>query len=184
MPLNIPTITRDDVSFGPAILFLGLAGATPLVDIGAISEDGITLESTSEMADLVQGNPKLVELSINQAQNAMLRVTGMEWKFDNFARALNSGVTTVSASEETFAWGGEPCPVEVALHVQHQMCRTGHTMNLYVWRAVGEGNLALPFIHDFHNFEFTWKAQRAATEWDGTTLPVREQLWRVQRVKL
>ena len=48
MPLNLPTIDRDSISFGPGRLFLGAAGTTPTTDVGAITEDGITVEFASE----------------------------------------------------------------------------------------------------------------------------------------
>ena len=181
MPLNLPTIDRDSISFGPARLFLGLAGATPTVDVGAITEDGVSVEFASEMRDIMQGNPKLPELTFIQSQNVMVKVTSIEWDFDHLAYALGAGNTTVSPTLATFGFGGEPCATEVALHVQHQMCRSGNTINVYVWRAVGEGNVTLPFTHDEHQFEFTWKALRAATDWAGASLPSDEQLIAILR---
>lgn len=181
MPLNLPTIDRDSISFGPARLFLGLAGATPTTDVGAITEDGISVEFASEMRDIMQGNPKLPELTFIQSQSVMVKVTSIEWDFDHLAYAMGAGNTTVSPTLSTFAFGGEPCVTEVALHVQHQMCRSGNTINVYVWRAVGEGNVTLPFTHDEHQFEFSWKALRADTDWAGASLPSDEQLVAILR---
>lgn len=181
MPLNLPTITRDDISFGPARLFLGAAGATPTVDVGAISEDGISVEFASEMREIMQGNPKLIELKFIQQQGVNLKLTSIEWNFDNLAFALGAGNTSASGTFEKFAYGGEPCPTELAIHVQHQMCRSGDTMNVYVWRAVGEGNTTLPFTHDEHAFEYTFNAMRSATDWAGNTLASDEQLIQVLR---
>jgi hypothetical protein len=181
MPLNLPTIDRNSISFGPGRLFLGLAGATPTTDVGAITEDGVSVEIASEMRDIMQGNPKLPELSFIQSQNVMVKVTSIEWDFDALAYALGAGNTTATVSLETFSFGGEPCPTEVALHVQHQMCRSGNTINVYVWRAVGEGNVTLPFTHDEHQFEYNWKALRAETDWAGASLPSDEQLMAVLR---
>ena len=181
MPLNIPTVDRDSISFGPARLFLGAAGATPTVDVGAITEDGVTVEFASEMKDITQGNPKLPELSFIQSQNVMVKVTSIEWDFTSLSYALGAGNTSASGTFEAFAFGGEPCPTEVALHVQHQMCRSGNTLNVYVWRAVGEGNASLPFTHDEHQFEYGWKALRAATDWASNVLASDEQLIQVLR---
>jgi hypothetical protein len=181
MPFNLPTIDRDDISFGPARLFLGVAGATPTVDVGAITEDGVSVEFTSEMKDITQGNPKLPELTFIQSQNVMVKVTSIEWNFNNLAYALGAGVTTASAGAETFAWGGQPCPTELALHVQHQMCRSGNTINVYVWRAVGEGNTSLPFTHDEHQFEYNFKAMRADTDWAAAALGYNKQLISIVR---
>jgi hypothetical protein len=109
----------------------------------------------------------------------MVKVTSIEWDFDSLSYALGAGVTTATAGPpalESFSFGGEPCPTEVALHVQHQMCRSGDTINVYVWRAVGEGNVTLPFTHDEHSFEYSWKALRADADWASGVLPYNEQL--------
>lgn len=181
MPLNLPTIDRDSISFGPARLFLGVAGATPTADVGAITEDGVTVEFASEMRDIMQGNPKLPELTFIQAQSVMVRVTSIEWDFTSLAFAMGAGNTSASGTFEAFAFGGEPCVTEVALHVQHQMCRSGNTVNVYVWRAVGEGSVSLPFTHDEHQFEYSWKALRADTDWASGSLASDEQLIQVLR---
>ena len=181
MPLNLPTIDRDDISFGPARLFLGVVGATPTTDVGAITEDGVTVEFASEMRDIMQGNPKLIELEFIQAQSVMVRVTSIEWNFDSLVFALGAGNTSSSGTFEAFAFGGEPCVTEVALHVQHQMCQSGNTLNVYVLRAVGEGNVPLPFTHDEHQFEYSFKALRATTDWDSNALASDEQLIQILR---
>jgi len=181
MPLNVPSGTATKVSYGPGRLFVGPTGATPTIDVGFIGEDGITVEMTTEMGEITQGNPKLPEIVFNQAQSAMVKLSSIEWDFDRFAEVLNAGETTVTGSNETFGWGGDPCPTEVALHVQHQMCSSGDTMNVYVWRAVGEGGLVLPITHDPHTFEFSYKALRSPTEWDGSALGSTEQLLRIDR---
>jgi len=181
VPFNLPTIDRDSISFGPGRLFLGAAGTTPTVDVGAISEDGITVEIASEMKEVPQGNPKLPEIIFIQSQSVMLKVTSIEWDFTSLSFALGAGNTSAGGTFEAFAFGGEPCPTEVALHVQHQMCRSGNTINVYVWRAVGEGNVTLPFIHDEHAFEYSWKALRAATDWASASLASDEQLFQILR---
>lgn len=182
MPFNLPTVNTDDISFGPARLFLGaFDDGEPTTDVGAITEDGISIEFQSEMRDIVQGNPKLPELTFIQSQNVMVKVTSIEWDYDNLAFALGAGVTSSAASSTTFAFGGEPCATEVALHIQHVMCKTGDTINVYVWRAVGEGNTTLPFTHDEHQFEYNFKALRADSNWAGGALPANEQLISIVR---
>jgi len=181
VPLNLPTTTTDDISFGPGRLFLGAVGVTPTTDVGAITEDGIIVEFASEMRDIMQGNPKLPELTFIQSQNVMVRVTSIEWNFDSLKFALAAGTTSASGTFEAFGFGGEPCVTEVALEVQHQMCQSGNTINVRVWRAVGEGNVSLPFTHDEHQFEYAWKALRTATDWAGGGLATGEQLVSIVR---
>jgi hypothetical protein len=181
MPLNLPSVTTDDISFGPARLFLGAAGVTPVTDVGAITEDGITVEFASEQRDIKQGNPKLTELTFIQSQDVTVKVTSIEWNFDSLKFALGAGNTSASGTFEAFAFGGEPCVTEVALQVQHQMCASGNTLNVNVWRAVGDGNTSLPFTHDEHQFEYNFKALRTATDWSGAGLATDEQLIQILR---
>ncbi len=181
MPFNLPTVTTNDISFGPGRLFLGPVGSTPTTDVGAITEDGVTVEFASEQRDIMQGNPKLIELTFIQQQSVMVRVTSIEWNFDSLTYALGAGNTSSSGTFEAFAFGGEPCVTEVVLHVQHQMCQSGNTINVYVWRAVGEGNVSLPFTHDEHQFEYGFKALRASTDWASAGLAADEQLIQILR---
>jgi hypothetical protein len=181
VPYNVPTVTTDDISFGPAVLYAGVAGATPTVDVGSITEDGISIEITSEKRSIAQGNPRIPVFAFSQAQGAMVKVTGIEWDYQNFAHALGAGVTTSSGSEETFAFGGDPILTEMALHVQHYMAVSGNTLNVYVWKAVSEGGLTLPLGQDEHQFEFSFMALRSETNWAGDTLSADQQLLQLWR---
>jgi hypothetical protein len=188
MPLNIPDGVTNDISFGPARLFMKPfatgAGATPDAtnDVGYIGEDGVTVEITNELKDIVQGNPKLIEYTFSQTQGVMVTLSSIEWDFDNIARAIGAGVTTeVSGVSKTYAFGGEPLVTAVALNIEHQMAVTGNTLNLYVWKAVSESGVTLPFGADEHTFEYKFKAQRSGTDWGANPLPSSEQLIKVVR---
>ncbi len=181
MGLNVPAFIEGDFSFGPGRLFLGVSGTTPTVDIGAITEDGITIEMINEKRDIMQGNPKLIVFTFSQVQGAMVRVTGIEWDFDTHTYALGAANTTTDASFKTFSMGGDPLVEKVAIHVQHQMAVLGHTLNAYIWQAVSEGNLSLPLGHDEHQFEYSWKAQRSVTNWAGDSLAFDEEILRIER---
>jgi len=181
MPLNIPSGTTNDISFGPGILYLGVAGSTPTTDVGFISEDGISIEIASEKQEIRQGNPSLVEYVFSTSQDVTVSLTSIEWDFENFALALAAGVTTVSGSAKTLSWGGDPLVDAVALHVQHQMAVTGNTMNAYVWKAYSETGITVPLGMEEHSFELTFKAMRSATDWSGASLPYTEQLIKFNR---
>lgn len=181
MPYNLPTVTTDDISFGPAVLFAGPAGTTPTTDVGSITEDGVTIEITSEKRTIAQGNPRVPVFAFSQAQGLMVKFTGIEWDFANFAYSLGAGVTTSSASEETFAFGGDPTVTEIAIDIRHYMAVSGNTLNLYVWKAVAEGGLNIPMGQDEHQFEFSLMALRSATDWGGTSLDRTQQLAKIVR---
>lgn len=183
MPLNLPTYNTDNFSFGPGRLFIGAAGTTPSVDVGGITEDGITIAPENTSKDIFQGNPKLIAYTFNQQQGVKVNATGIEWNFTNLAYALGAGNTTSSGTEDTFAYGGQPLTSQVALHVQHQMAVTGHTLDAYIWQAVSDGNPTMPLNHDEHKFALAWKAQRVATDWSGAALATDEQLMKIIRVK-
>lgn len=183
MPLNLPTYDENNFSFGPGLLFLGAAGSTPTVDVGAITEDGITISPENTTRDIMQGNPKMPIFTFNQQHMVMVETTGIEWNFTNLAYALGAGNTTSGGSEDTFAFGGAPLTKKVAIHVRHQMAVTGHTLNAYIWQAVSNGNPQMPLTHDEHQFALSWKAQRVATDWAGNSLATDEQLMKVVRQK-
>jgi len=183
MPLNIPVGSTSDISFGPARLYLGSAsGNTPTTDVGFISEDGVSLEVSNETRDIVQGNPKLIEYTFSQTQGVMVNLSSIEWDFDSFLYAIGAGVTASSGGAESFSFGGDPIVTRVHLHIEHQMAVSGNTLNCYVWKAVSESGYAIQMGADEHTFEYKWKAQRADTDWGGTSLPSTQQLVKIERV--
>tara|TARA_B100001123_G_scaffold449194_1_gene613505 strand:- start:2161 stop:2763 length:603 start_codon:yes stop_codon:yes gene_type:complete len=195
MPLNIPRGSTDNISFGPARVFMKKwakytigANITPDMtdtdasnDVGFIGEDGVTVELTSEKKDINQGNPKLVNYSFVMSQSASIKFSSIAWNFENFALALGAGTTTADSAEETFAFGGNPLNTETAMIVRHQMAVTGDTLFLYVWKAQAESGFSIPFGADEHSFEFSFKAIRAIEDWGGTALGTDEQLIRFKR---
>jgi len=183
MPLNVPTFTSSNFSFGPGLLFLGAAGTTPLVDVGAISEDGIKLMPSNKKKDIFQGNPKMPVYTFSQEQGMSVQVTGIEWNVNTLLYGLGSGNTTSVSAADTFSFGGDPLIDAVALWVQHKMAVPGHTLNCYVWRAVADADVEMALTHDEHKFPYSWKAQRSTTNWSGATLAYDEQLFQLYRQK-
>ena len=181
MPLNVPSYDENQFSFGPGRIYIGAAGSTPSTDVGAITEDGVSLEITAEKKVITQGNPKLPIFAFTQAQGAKAMFTGIQWDFDSMASILGAGTTTVSGSEETFAFGGDPLVSSVAIHVEHQMAVSGHTMNAYIWKAFSEAGMSTAFGHDEHQFPAAYLAMRSTTDWAGASLGYREQLFKLVR---
>lgn len=176
MPFNLPTYTAGNVSFGPATVYIGPTGATPSVDIGLISEDGVTIEHSAEKRDINAGNPRVNVLTFTQAQGVRVTWTALEWNFQRFNQALGSGNTTAVAGRETFAFGGDPAVTQVAIRVRHQAAQSGHTFYLNVWKAQSDGGLNVPMGQDEHQFEMAFKAVQSSTNWAGATLNQEEQL--------
>jgi len=182
MPLNIPTGSTNNISFGPARVFMGAAGTTPTTDVGYIGEDGVNIELTSEKKNIVQGNPALIEYSFVQTQSVMVNFTSIQWDFDNFKFALGAGVTTSGGGVNTFSFGGDPINILTALHIEHEMAVTGNTLNIYAWKAQSESGFNIPLGQDEHQFEFSFNLLRASDSWDGAALPAEQQLLKIERV--
>ena len=205
MPLNIPTGSTDNISFGPAKLkmnvFSGASGATPTTDVGFIGEDGVTVEMTSEKRNIVQGNPQLINFSFATAQSAMINFTSIEWNFESFRLAIGAGTTSgnyattvgqqtgqagspynAAVTGEFFSFGGNPLNTFVCMSLEHQMAVTGDTLYAHIWKAQSESGFSLPFGQEEHQFEFSFQAIRATTDWAGTALPFDQQLMKLVRL--
>jgi len=183
MPYNVPTVTTSDISFGPARVFIGAAGSTPTTDVGAITEDGVSIEITSEKRYITQGNPRVNYYNFTQAQDVMVSFTSIEWDFENFVDALGAGVTSTSGSDDVFEFGGDPTVDEVALHVQHYMASSGNTLNVYVWKATSAQGFTMPFGQDEHQFEFRFTAIASDTTWSGGSTTATTRLIKLLRDK-
>lgn len=182
MPFNIPTYSTSNISFGPATLLLNADASlvTPTTDIGAITEDGATIEMTADKRYIAQGNPRLNIFAFTQVQSVTLTITGIEWNFNNFYYAVGSGVANVSGPTHTFGFGGDPAVKEVALRLNHTM-PNGNAITIDIWKAVSETGLTLPFGQDEHQFEYKFSALYSETDWGGGSLPSNQYLMKMMR---
>jgi hypothetical protein len=184
MPFNIPTVTTSNISFGPAVLkiaaYTGATCATPSVDIGSITEDGASVEMTADKRYVAQGNPRLNIFGFTQVQSVSLSITGIEWNFDNFRYAIGSGGADTSTNPQTFGFGGDPACIELGLLLEHTMPNT-NLIKIYIWKAVSESGITLPFGQDEHSFEYKFNALYQTQNWAGTTLPDNQYLMKMSR---
>ena len=184
MSRNIATGTDNNITMGPAILFLGVAGTTPLTDVGYLDvENSATLEMTVDRGEVRVGNASLAQLAYAKAHDAKLTVTSIEYNQNNLANALGAGTTTSSGTADTVTWGGEPLITELALNLRHYMAVPGHTYDLYMWTCVADGDISRAFRQDYHQYEYSFKALRSVTDWAGGTLGYNAQLFKEVRTK-
>lgn len=184
MSFNVPSFTENNISFGPGILKIGASGATPTVDVGAITEDGITLTPKASKKVIKQGNPKIGILPFIQEVGFDVDFVGIEWNLNTLPYAIGAGNTTSSGSADTFSFGGDPIVKTVAIHIQHEMAVSGHTMDAYVWKAASmQDDLAVKLAADEHQFPRKYGALRSATDWAGGALPKTERLIKIVRTK-
>ena len=112
----------------------------------------------------------------------MINFTSIAWDATNMVAALGGdGVTSITATEETFGFGGDPINQEVAMHIRHEMAISGNTLHVYAWRCMSESGFSMPFGQDEHQFEYSFKCLRSEADWGQTLLPRKEQLIRVYR---
>ena len=107
MAYNVPLVTQNNISFGPAKVLIGTyvsgSACTPAVDVGALSEDGVNIEVTSEKRYINQGNPLSAVYAFSTTQGVKVSFTSLQWSFDRFIDALvrvtpSQGRAAMSAS--------------------------------------------------------------------------------------
>jgi hypothetical protein len=180
---NVPSYNADNISLGPAIIYVGLVGSTPTIDVGAVAEDGMEFSVAREFLEVNQGSPKVLIKQFVTGETVELTCNTIEWNLTNLTYALGTGVTTSTASVDTYAFGADPATTEVAVHVRHSL-PSGHTISIYMWRAQPTGEWNMNMAQDeLHTFPFSFKALQATTAWDGSALPVGQQLFKVTRFK-
>lgn len=139
---------------------------------------------TREFLEVNQGSPKVLIKQFVTGETVELTCQTIEWNLMNLALALGTGVTTSTASKDTYSFGADPGTDEVAVHVQHAL-PSGHTISIYMWRAQPTGEWSLALKQDeLQQFPFGFKALQATTAWDGSALAVGQQLFRVTRFKI
>jgi hypothetical protein len=182
MPYNIDSNgNTDNISFGPAVVYLGPSGATPTASVGYVGEDAVTLEVMSTKRDIEQGNPKTIEFSFATQQKVKVSWQGIEWDQDLIQYAVGAGNTYVSPSVQTWTIGGDPIVETVAIKVQHYMAKAGDTLTCNVWKARADGTVSIGFSAEEHKFANAYEAMRSPTNWGGATLAVDEQLFQMVR---
>lgn len=181
MAYNIPSYNTDNFSFGPGVLYLGAVGSTPTTDVGAV-RSGAELTVTREQLVVEQGSPFTKVKTYVVRENVELAVTGIEWNLSHLSIALGAGETTGDASVETMEFGGSMLMSQHAIKFVHVM-PVGTTVELYVWKAEGNGEMSVTFGDEIHEFPMTWVAQRSLTDWSGNTLSEKSQLFKIKRWK-
>ena len=180
MAYNVPSYTHSRFSFGPGILYLGSERTTPLGDLGAVKGSAeLSIERTR--LEIWQGSPqsKIKQYAIKE--EVILKVTGIEWNFDNFNAALGAGVTGASNPEETFEFGGDMDVADKAVRFLHRT-PDGGTIDIHLFKAEGAGKIAITFNEaDTHEFPYEFHAVEATTGFDEAALAAQKKLFKVIR---
>ena len=185
MPYNLPSYDTNRLSIGPCVLYIGPAGATPTVDVGAV-EAGASLTTTRTKEDIFQGFPKTLIAQFATQETAVLKIDGIEWNVNNFMFALGAGITSSASNTEILDFGGQISFTNVALKLVHQT-PYGWTVNVLIWNAQGDGAITINFSDTHHKLPYTFNAMvpwnnttKVCTDWAGNTLAVGKQLFKVE----
>lgn len=181
MPFNMPTYDTKRLSIGPGIVYLGPLGSTPTVDVGAI-RPGSQLVTRRTALDADQGFPAVPIATFVTEEDVVLNFTTIEWNLQNLYRALGGGTYTTTASKDTFSFGGDVNMAEVAIKVVHKT-PAGTTLEVYVWRGRGNGEVAVSFNEGIHEFPYSFTALHTTTDWNGASLPDVGQMARIVHFK-
>ena len=197
MAFNTPSGKINNITFGPAKVYIGLHSdtttCTPTQDVGFISEDGVSVELVSEKKNINQGNPYLVEYSFIQSQSAMIKFTSIQWNMQAFVFALGAGKTYANLSSMSpdlfgnvnctlvFAFGGDPINKTLSIEVRHEMAVSSNTISIYGWKCQSEAGFTMPFGTDEASFEYSFNCIRSPKNWNQENLPRDQQLMGVVR---
>jgi hypothetical protein len=183
MAYNVPNYDTKRFSFGPGVLYMGAPGTTPLVDIGAVKGNAeFSVERT--LLKVEQGSPKSLVQEYVTKEEVKLKVTGIEWNFDNLSYLLGAGATTgIGGVTETFEFGGAMTVNNRALRFVHRT-PDGSTIDIHVFAAQGAGKIAIPFNEDnMHEFPFEFQALEGTTDFTGQALAASKKLFKITRTK-
>jgi len=167
---NMPSYTAEELTFGPAVLYIGPAdGSTPTVDIGAVSE-AISVNITREVVDVMQGNPQRIIASFCISERVEVSFEALQIDLLKLPYAMGAGITGYSSGVQTLEFGGDVNVNEAALKLVH-IHPDGATEELYLWKVRGGGSLARDFARTpTHAHPMVLTSLDSETDWGGNTL--------------
>ena len=175
MAYNMPTVTSKLLTFGPGVLYLGVAGATPTVEVGSVeAKMSIGVKRTS--LELYQGSPATLVEQVCTKEEVDVSFTGLELNLVNLKYALGAG--ELSNGDKTMGFGGDMDYSNVALKFVHQTA-AGGTVTVSLWAANGSGEASLDFGEEWTKFPLKFSGKQSATDWAGATLAAKQQIFKI-----
>jgi len=171
---NVPAYSTSNISLGPGVVYVGVSGATPTTDVGAV-RSGMNFAIARAKTPVKQGNPAFTIKTFVTEETGVLTLTGVEWNLDNFAMAVGKTTSTVGSTLEL---GGGLDIHEVALKLVHQT-PTNVTYTLYIWKAEPRGDLTINLTDEPHEFEMAFEAMLTTVDWAGATLADGKQMFKL-----
>jgi hypothetical protein len=183
MAYNVPSYATTRFSFGPGILYLGPAGATPSIDIGAVKGDAELLIKRTSLP-MKQGSPQTLVKEYCVEETVSLKITGVEWNHNNLSYSLGAGVTSQSGAQEIFEFGGDMAFSTRAIRYLH-IQPDGSTVDIQVFNAEGAGELAIALKEtDFHEFPYQFNALEGTVDFSNVALAANKKKFKIIRTKV
>lgn len=182
MAANFPTVDALRIPVGGARVYLGNIGATPTTDVGTIEVGGgVKINTKRTIGSVRAGFPSHVVVSYCSQEDVEIEFEGMEYNPEVMRRSMGAGVTSYSSTLETYSFGGDPGVTQSAIHVRHEMLM-GMTLNVYVWKALGMADaMGFQLSETPSKFPHKFQALHCETDWNGTSLNGKAQLFKIER---
>lgn len=182
MAANFPTVDKLRIPVGGARVFLGNIGATPTADVGTIEVGGgVKINTKRTLGYIYAGFPEHLVVAYCSKEEVEVEFEGMEYNPEVMRRSMGAGITSYSSTLETYSFGGDPGVTECAIHVRHEML-LGMTLNLYVWKALGASDsMSIQLSETPSKFPHKFMAVHCETDWNGTSLNGKAQLFKLER---
>lgn len=183
MAYNVPSYNTSRFSFGPGVLYMGAAGATPSIDIGAVKGDAeLSIKRTA--LEVKQGSPQSLVKKYAVAEEISLKVTGIEWNLNNLAYAVGAGTTSQSGAQEILQFGGDLTFLQRALRFVH-IQPDGSTIDLQCFLTEGAGELAVAFKEgDVHEFPYQFNLLEASVDFSNAALASNKKKFKIIRTQV
>lgn len=183
MAFNVPTYETERFSFGPGIVYMGPAGSTPSVDVGAVKGDA-ELIIQRERLEVFQGSPQSLVKSYAVREIVSLRFTSIEWDLDNIAYSLGAGVTSVNGPIETLEFGGDIDTTQRAIRFVH-IKPDGGTIDLHIFNAEGNGDLTIALKEqDIHEIPIQWNALEGTVDFSNVALADNKKKFKIIHTRI
>ncbi len=170
MPVNLPQYDTRRLSIGPAILYIGTAGSTPTVDLGAVQDSSIKV--TAELTKFMLGVPAVPQWYRFKTVEVTLTVKGLEWNLDKIRQVIGGYylTETVGSTDVQTLYGTFEYVEPFSIRLIHQT-PSGGTLTVDIFEALPGGGADLGFGSKVHEIPYTFHAISSSHDFEGNALP-------------
>jgi hypothetical protein len=173
MAWNLPVYDTDNITFGPAVIYIGEVGSTPTTDIGAV-RGNTEITVAKEVLEIKQGSPQVIIKQYVMAQSARISFSSIEamGKLSILQAAFGAGeyAGTPGTGVETLGYGGDVNLDEKSILVRHVL-PNGATLDWCFWRAQGKADTSAPFNETGETVvPMEFEVLDGLTDWAGSAI--------------